>query len=76
MSKQDAPSDKPHKPFNYEEAFRVTDSPNPDFKPGTGGAGLPFLEEWRKRGDDVGFSTINPDNVEPRCVYDVLDTGG
>lgn len=75
MSKQDEPTDTPRKPFSYDEAFRVTESPNPNFKPGTGGAGLPFLDQWRKKGDEVGFNTIDPEKQEPRCVYDVLDTG-
>lgn len=60
------PTAEERKPYNYEESFRITQSPNPNFKPGTGGTGSDFLKEWRKKGEDFGYETIDPEKTEPR----------
>ncbi|KAG8864461.1 hypothetical protein FRB96_004964 [Tulasnella sp. 330] len=59
------PAEKEHPPFNYEESFRVTHSPHPNFQPGTGGAGSKFLDDWRKKGEEFGYTTIDPEKTEP-----------
>ncbi|KAG9009402.1 hypothetical protein FRB94_012059 [Tulasnella sp. JGI-2019a] len=75
MSKTDKLTEKERPPFNYNEAFRVTESPQPNFKPGTGGAGSEFLQDWRKKGDDVGYTTVDPEKTEPRNLYRLLIGG-
>lgn len=59
-------TEKERPPFNYEESFRLTHTPHPDFQPGTGGAGSKFLDDWRKKGEEVGYATIDPEKTEPK----------
>lgn len=60
---------KPHLPeFNYDESFRLTQSPHPTFGPGNSGAGSSFLDDWRLKGETVGFTTIDAEKMEPRRV--------
>jgi len=75
MSRKDQPTDKERKSYNYDEAFRVTESPHPNFKPGTGATGSNFLEDWRKTGEEVGYATIDPEKTEPRNLYRLLIGG-
>jgi len=62
-------------PFNYEESFKLTQSPNPDFKPVVGSKSSKFAEEWKKTGEEVGYTVIDPDTTEPRDMYRILIGG-
>ncbi|KAG8888037.1 hypothetical protein FRB99_004163 [Tulasnella sp. 403] len=62
-------------PFNYEESFKYTQSPNPDFKPVSGLSGSGFAEAWRRKGEEVGYTVVDPENTPPRDLYRLLIGG-
>lgn len=55
-------------PFEYGKSFHLTQQPDPNFKPGNGGAGSKFLEDWRRKGEEAGYETIDPKTTQPRYV--------
>ncbi|KAG8956289.1 hypothetical protein FRC04_004369 [Tulasnella sp. 424] len=62
-------------PFNYDPAFKYTQQPNPDFKPVSGLKGSPFAEEWVKKGEEVGFTVVDPQTTAPGNLYRLLISG-
>ncbi|KAG8961511.1 hypothetical protein FRC03_005309 [Tulasnella sp. 419] len=65
----------PLQPFNPQELFRFTESPNPSFQPVIGTPDSKFLNDWKKVADDEGFTAVDPLKTEPRAVYRLLISG-
>lgn len=58
--------------YDYEESHHLTLTPHPKFKPGTSAEGSEFLDDWRRTGQKVGYTAVDPEKTDPQYVAQKL----